>query len=110
MTVNERSKFVPFGVAIRAERMAFVLSLQNAKSDSTIRFVWGPTNINVPGLKDFSNKNEGVFEDVDGEANTDLILACAKEQGASFPAATVARSYKAFTKRHAATKRIFITI
>lgn len=59
MTVNERSKFVPFGVAIRAERMAFVLSLQNATSDSTIRFVWGPTNINVPGLKDFSNKNEG---------------------------------------------------
>lgn len=98
MTVNERSKFVPFGVAIRAERMAFVLSLQNATSDSTIRFAWGPTNINVPGLKDFSNKNEGVFEDVDGEANTDLILACAKEQGVSFPAATVARSYKAFTK------------
>ena len=79
MTVNERSKFVPFGVAIRAERMAFVLSLQNAKSDSTIRFVWGPTNINVPGLKDFSNKNEGVFEDVDapvpliGDMSSDIF-------------------------------------
>ena len=98
MSVNEKSKYVVLGVAIRAERMAFVLALQNATSGSTSRFAWGPTNINVPGLKDFGTNNQGVYDDTDGDANTDLILACAKEQGVSFPAAEAARAYKAFTK------------
>ena len=98
MTVNEKSKYVVLGVAIRAERMAFVLALQNATSGSTSRFAWGPTNINVPGLKDFGTNSQGVYGDTDGDANTDLILACAKEQGVSFPAAEAARAYKAFTK------------
>ena len=98
MSVNEKAKYIAFGVAIRVERMAFVIALQNAASGSTIRFTWGPTNINVPGLKDFASNNQGVFDDCDGEANTDLILACAKEQGTSFPAAEMARGYKAFTK------------
>ena len=98
MTINEKSKYVVWGIAIRAERMAFVLALQNATSGSTNRFAWGPTNINVPGLKDFGTNNQGVYDDIDGEANTDLILACAKEQGVNFPAAEAARAYKAFTK------------
>ena len=98
MTVNEKSKYVVLGVAIRAERMAFVLALQNATSGSTSRFAWGPTNINVPGLKDFGTNSQGMYGDTDGDANTDLILACAKEQGVSFPAAETARAYKAFTK------------
>lgn len=98
MSVNEKSKYVVLGIAIRAERMAFVLALQNATSGSTNLFAWGPTNINVPGLKDFGTNNQGVYDDIDGEANTDLILACAKEQGVSFPAAEAARVYKAFTK------------
>ena len=98
MTVNEKSEYVVLGVAIRAERMAFVLALQNATSGSTSRFAWGPTNINVPGLKDFGTNSQGVYGNTDGDANTDLILACAKEQGVSFPAAEAARAYKAFTK------------
>lgn len=98
LSVNEKSKYIAFGVAIRAERMAFVIALQNATSGSTTRFTWGPTNINVPGLKDFYTNNQGVLDDGDGEVNTDLILKCAKEQGASFLAAEVARGYKAFTK------------
>ena len=98
LSVNEKSKYIAFGVAIRVERMAFVIALQNAASGSSTRFAWGPTNINVPGLKDFGTNNQGVLEDCDGETNTDLILKCAKEQGASFPAAEVARGYKAFTK------------
>ena len=98
MSVNEKSKYIAYGVAVRAERMAFVMALQNATSGSNNRFTWGPTSVNVPGLKDFGSNNQGVFEDIDGEANTDLILACAKEQGVSFPAAEAARSYKAFTK------------
>lgn len=98
MSVNEKAKYIAFGVAIRAERMAFVIAIQNAVSGSTTRFAWGPTNINVPGLKDFGSNNQGVLEDCDGETNTDLILKCAKEQGASFPAAEMARGYKAFTK------------
>ena len=78
--------------------MAFVMALQNATTGSTRTFTWGPTDVNVPGLKDFGSNNQGVFEDTDGELNTDLILACAKEQGVSFPAAEAARAYKAFTK------------
>lgn len=98
LSINEKAKYIAFGVAIRAERMAFVMALQNATADSNNRFAWGPTNVNVPGLKDFGNNNQGVFDDIDGDANTDLILACGKERGLSFPAAEVARAYKAFTK------------
>ena len=98
LSINEKSKYIAFGVAIRAERMAFVMALQNAKADSATRFAWGPTNVNVPGLKDFGSNNQGVFEDLNGDANTDLILACGKERGISFPAAEAARAYKAFTK------------
>ncbi len=96
LTTNQRTLYARAGIRIRAERKEFVI----AKGDCTdnvggTTFAWGPTNIDVRGLKNYETNSEGLYDDVDAIGNTRLILSSAAENSASFPAAEATQAYKA---------------
>jgi hypothetical protein len=99
LSASTKSSYIKLGIAIRAERQEFIISKDNVyRSTGATTMPWAPNNsTNVKGLTDFGDGVIGVMEDMDGEANTDLILDYGAAQGITFEAAEQARAYKAST-------------
>lgn len=97
LSVTAKGSYIRIGVRVRAERTQFIVAKSDAQSETgTASMAWGPTSTDVPGLTNFMG-NPAIFQDLDGKANTDKILAWAAESGSSYPAAKQARAYKAAT-------------
>ena len=98
MSASEKASLVKLGIQIRAERQQFIISKDNVLSDSdTTSLPWGPTSSDVRNLYNYGEGTTGQINDIDGEANTDLIIAYGIANSQSFHAAERARAYKAST-------------
>jgi hypothetical protein len=95
---NGKSSYIMLGVCIRAERQQFIIAKANALSDSSSATMqWATNNSNnVKGLKDFDGV-PSFLDDIDGEPNTDLIIQAITDNGIDYPAARIARAWKAST-------------
>lgn len=100
LSVTAKGSYIRIGVRVRAERTQFIVAKSDAVSETgTGSMAWQPSvssYTDVPGLTNFA-ANPAMFRDLDGESNTDKILAWATESGISHPAAKQARAYKAAT-------------
>lgn len=94
-SAQTRSSYIQMGVVIRAERQEFIISKDNLTSDSGATAMrWATNNNNdVRGLTNFYGVPT-LLKDIDGEANTDLILAAIEANGIDYPAARRAREYR----------------
>ena len=97
LSVTAKGSYIRIGVRVRAERTQFIVAKADAQSETgTGSMPWAASGSDVPGLTNFVS-NPAMFRDLDGEANTDKILAWAAESGINHPAAKQARAYKAAT-------------
>lgn len=97
LSVTAKGSYIRIGVRVRAERTQFIVAKADAQSETgSSSMTWAPSYSDVPGLTNFV-ANPAMFRDLDGEANTDKILAWAEESGIKHPAAQQARAYKAAT-------------
>lgn len=98
LSASNKSSYIKMGICIRAERQQFIIAKDNATTESgSLTMTWATnTSNNVRGLTDFNNIPT-LLADIDGEANTDLILAAVETNGIDYPAAQRARAYKAST-------------
>lgn len=94
-SAQTRSTYIQMGVVIRAERQEFIIAKDNLTSDTGANGIqWAPNNSNdVRGLTNFYG-DSSLLADIDGEANTDLILAAIESNGIDYPAARRAREYR----------------
>ena len=94
-SAQTRSTYIQMGVVIRAERQEFIIAKDNLTSDTGATGIqWAPNNSNdVRGLPNFYG-DSSLLADINGEANTDLILAAIESNGIDYPAARRAREYR----------------
>jgi len=103
LSANNRSKYLRIGVRIRADRRQFVIAKSDCTDDIGGRtFKWGAYGIDIRGVKNYGNGNQGLYETADGKQNTDAIIeatAGIKDNTGVIgaPAAEAARNYKACT-------------
>ena len=89
---------VKLGIEIRAERQQFIISKDNIyRSNGATSMPWCGSYVDVKGLTNYGDGSLGHLKDIDGEANTDLILAHGEANNITFEAAERARAYKAST-------------
>lgn len=103
MSANNRSKYIRIGIRLRAECRQFII----AKSDcidagGAKTFKWGGYGIDIRGLKNYGNGNQGLYDTFDGKENTDVIietLAGVRDSLGTVgaPAAEAARAYRGCT-------------
>ena len=93
-SAQTRSYYIQMGLVIRAERQEFIIAKDNQTTESgSVTMQWAPPSSNdVKGLTNFYG-NSKLLEDIDGEANTDLIIAAIDANGIDYPAARRAREY-----------------
>lgn len=97
LSVTAKGSYIRIGLRVRAERTQFIVAKRDALSETgATSMPWAASSSDVPGLTNFV-ANPAMFRDLDGEANTDKILAWAAESGINHPAAKQARAYKAAT-------------
>lgn len=98
LSAFNKSSYIKMGICIRAECQQFIIAKDNQISPTgTNTMIWADNvNNDVRGLTNF-NGISALLADIDGEANTDLILAAVKDNGINYPAAQQARAYKAST-------------
>ena len=97
LSASTKGSYIRIGVRVRAERTQFIVAKADAQSEAgTGSMSWSESSSDVPGLTNFV-ANPAMFRDLDGETNTDKILAWAAESGINHPAAKQARAYKAAT-------------
>lgn len=97
LSVTTKGSYIRIGVRVRAESTQFIVAKSDAQSETgSTSMEWALSYSDVPGLTNFV-ANPAMFHDLDGEANTDKILAWAAESGFVHPAAKQARAYKAAT-------------
>lgn len=101
-SAQTRSSHVPMGIVIRAHGQQFIIARSNAADESgSTGIQWAPNyNNDVRGLTNFKGIPT-VLEDIDGESNTDLILAAIEVNGIDYPAARLARAYRCCTRAEA---------
>ena len=98
LSASGKANCVKLGIRIRAERLDFIISKDNIyRSNGATSMPWGPVGVDVKGLTNYGAGSTGLLKDVDGEANTDLILAHGEANNVTFEAAQQARAYKAST-------------
>ena len=97
LSASGKAALVKLGIRIRAERQDFIISKDNiTRSNGSFDIPWAPNNnIDVKGLTNYGEGATGHMNDVDGKANTDLILAHGRTNNITFEAAERARAYKA---------------
>ena len=96
LSASGKAALVKLGIRIRAERQDFIISKDNiTRSNGSFDIPWAPNYIDVKGLTNYGEGATGHMNDVDGKANTDLILAHGKANNITFEAAERARAYKA---------------
>lgn len=93
-SAQTRSSYIQMGVVIRAERQEFIIAKDDITPDTgTPSLQWADNASNdVRGLTNFWGIST-LLEDINGEANTDLILAAIEANGIDYPAARRAREY-----------------
>ena len=93
-----RAPYMRIGLVIRAYGQQFLIARSDAHTAAgSYTMQWHPTNADdVRGLTNFSGM-PSMYDDMDGQGNTDKILAFGEEMSMSFPAAENARAYKATT-------------
>lgn len=94
-SAQTRSFYIQMGVVIRAERQQFIIAKDNLTSDTGSNTLQWAVNANndVRGLTNFYGIST-LLEDIDGKANTDLIIAAIEANGIDYPAARRAREYR----------------
>lgn len=97
LSASAKAACLMLGIRIRAERLDFIIAKKDITSSTgSYDIHWAPYNlVNVHGLTDYGSV--GSYKDVDGEANTNIILQYGAENNLYFEAAERARAYKAFT-------------
>ena len=101
-SAQTRASHVQMGIVIRAHGQQFIIARSNAADESgSTSIQWAPNyNNDVRGLTNFKGIPT-VLEDIDGESNTDLILAAIEVNGIDYPAARLARAYRCCTRAEA---------
>lgn len=99
LSASGKAACVKLGIRIRAERQDFIIAKENCvrKSNGSQDIPWCGSYIDVKGLTNYGEGSTGHLLDIDGEANTDLILAHGEANDVTFKAAEAARNYKAST-------------
>lgn len=94
LTLANKSRFVFRGLRVRAYGHSFVIAAQDCIDENLgTAFVWGPSG----NVTDLPGRRLGeLYDDYEAEDNTSLIIASLAETSVGCPAATAARSYKAF--------------
>ena len=96
LSSNSRYAYITLGVRVRAYSHQWIIGKENMLNDTGGNtHQWAVQNgWNIDELKDYSNPNDGtVWDDFDGEGNTDKIVAYAKTNNRSHPAAERVRAY-----------------
>ena len=97
-SASAKASCVKLGVRIRAERLDFIISKENiTRSNGSYDIPWCGSYVDVKGLTNYGDGSTGHLKDIDGEANTNLILAHGEANNVRFEAAEQARAYKAST-------------
>lgn len=98
LSATAKASRVKLGIEIRAERQQFIISKDNIyRSNGETSMPWCGSYVDVKGLTNYGDGSLGHLKDIDGEANTDLILAHGEANNITFEAAERARAYKAST-------------
>ena len=99
LSASGKATLIKLGIRIRAERQDFIISKDNiTRANGSLDMPWAPNNnVDVKGLSNYGPGATGHLNDIDGKANTDLILAYGKANDITFEAAERARAYKAST-------------
>ena len=96
LSSNSRYAYITLGVRIRAYSHQWIIGKENMLNDTGGNtHAWAEqSGWNIDELKDYGNPNDGtVWDDFDGEGNTDKIVAYAKANNRSHPAAERVRAY-----------------
>ena len=96
LSPTSRYAYIVIGIRIRVYSQQWIIGKENLLNDSGgYTHQWATQNgWDVDELKNYGNPNDGsVWEDFDGEGNTDKIVAYAKENNRSHPAAQRVRAY-----------------
>lgn len=107
LSSNSRYAYIVLGIRIRAYAHQWIISKENMTNESGgYTHQWATTNgWDVDDLKNYSNPNDGtVWEDFDGKGNTEKIVAYAKTNNRSHPAAERVRAYSLSSDDPAAGK------
>ena len=98
LSASGKAQLVKLGLRIRAERLDFIISKDNIyRSNGNTSMPWASSYVDVRNLTNYGTGSTGHLLDVDGEANTDAILAFGETANVTFEAAHQARAYKAST-------------
>ena len=98
LSASAKASCVKLGIRIRAERQDFIISKDNIyRSNGATTMPWCESYVDVKNLTNYGEGSTGHLLDIDGEANTDLILAHGEANNITFEAAEQARAYKAST-------------
>ncbi len=99
LSASGKAALIKLGIRIRAERQDFIISKDNiTRTNGSFDIPWAPNNnIDVKGLTNYGPGATSHLNDIDGKANTDLILAHGKANNITFEVAERARAYKAST-------------
>lgn len=98
LSASNKASLVKLGIRMRAERQDFIISKDNiTRANGSYDIPWGPSNVDVKNLNNYGPGSTGHLLDIDGKANTDLILAHGKANNITFEAAERCRAYKAST-------------
>ena len=98
LSASGKAALIKLGIRIRAERQDFIISKDNiTRSNGSFDIPWCDSYVDVKGLTNYGPGATGHMNDINGKANTDLILAHGKANNIVFEAAERARAYKAST-------------
>lgn len=98
LSASAKASCVKLGIRIRAERQDFIISKENVLlSTGSTDMPWCSSYVDVKNLTNYGEGSTGHLKDIDGKANTDLILAHGAANNIKFEAAEQARAYKAST-------------
>lgn len=98
LSASAKASCVKLGIRIRAERQDFIISKENVlRSTGSTDMPWCGSYVDVKNLTNYGEGSTGHLKDIDGKANTDLILAHGAANNVKFEAAEQARAYKAST-------------
>ena len=99
LSASAKTSCVKLGLRIRAERQDFIIAKENVKpsNGSSDNIPWSSVSVDIKGLTNYGEGSTGYIKDIDGEANTNLILAHGAANNMRFEAAEQARAYKAAT-------------
>lgn len=98
ISASGKAQLVKLGLRIRAERLDFIISKGNIyRSNGGDTMPWASSFVDVRNLTNYGVGSTRCLLDVDGEANTDAILAFGESAEVTFEAAQQARAYKAST-------------